>query len=736
MDVVSHCAFPVGGRAWTAGQGSWFYTFVCKATFTLQPGKLVAAAEQQPVHEVDRPWSDTIHSLYAAADLAPRKPRADVVLIGNAYAPAGATTTKLRARLAVGEIDKTIEVRTDGTLQRDGSWLEGAPFTSLPLLYERAAGGPGTDNPVGVPFAQDAQGSIRLPNLLHPGASLGRDAPVKPIGFGPLAARWPSRWSRLGRHADGFNPDAWYDKPLPQDFDHGFFNAAPVDQQLTALRPDERLTLDNLHPRHAQLTAVLPGIRLRAKVSAPAGERTVDAIADSLWIDTARSLCCVTFRGQIALTAGAYEPGWIVVTTEASDAEIASSPAAPAPVVPTARASRPPVRADTVIVSSFREPDSGVPFKPATSVSTGGSQALATPLTVERPATPPPVFPPVAAAPPLVSRPPDPLRPPMLAPAVADSPWAMGAKAGGLAAVGTAPPVAARPPVAETRPPEPRPSIAPATAVRPATKERIEPVDLVFFDREALPRVRRVPAWKKLIQALDDRELDPEEDDPAEAKEPGAIEDKREVLEILLRAEASDAAGIDEALGRGTRDDGRFFQPLALVVGELATPFDEIENLKATMTTVAPLTGNDENLRATIEVAKEFLKLPGLSSSPQVADGLTGRVRDAFNAAKRQVPPGYLDTQTERALVDQRHYQKRKVLGGVRQRALFSFGAGSSSTPLCAYLPEDAAAKLPLFARFKARMVVRVHPPLDQHEQGPALEVLALARVCAVPKRG
>src|SRR5580704_7469084 len=108
MDVVSHCSLPVAGRVWKPRPGAYALTFVCKATFALGPGKLALAAEQQPVHEFDRPWSDTVTSLYAASDLAPRKLRADVVLIGNAYAPGGVPVRKLVARLVVGDIDKSI----------------------------------------------------------------------------------------------------------------------------------------------------------------------------------------------------------------------------------------------------------------------------------------------------------------------------------------------------------------------------------------------------------------------------------------------------------------------------------------------------------------------------------------------------------------------------------------------------------------------------------------------------
>jgi len=261
-----------------------------------------------------------------------------------------------------------------------------------------------------------------------------------------------------------------------------------------------------------------------------------------------------------------------------------------------------------------------------------------------------------------------------------------------------------------------------------------EALDPLFFDAASVPRMRRVAAWKPILAKLEDTPLDAEEDDPQAAKEPELVEDRREVVELLVRAEPTDAFGVDAALARAVRSDGRFLAPLVLLSGELSTPFDEVEALKATLTTVMPLAGNDENLRAAVEIAKEFLKLPGLSSSPAVAEGLTSRVREAFNGAKRTVQPGYLDAQTERALIEQRAYQHRTVLGGRWQRALFHFGSEGGGKAgqgaLVAYLPDDAAPKLPLYARFRVRMIARVHLPIDPNEQGAALETLALARLC------
>jgi hypothetical protein len=282
-------------------------------------------------------------------------------------------------------------------------------------------------------------------------------------------------------------------------------------------------------------------------------------------------------------------------------------------------------------------------------------------------------------------------------------------------------------------------------------------LDLVFFDPKSLPRVRRVPAWKPLLADLDDKPIEAGEDDPALSENGVSVEDRREILEILVRAEPAKPSDLDDALATAVRPDGRYVPPVLLLAGEIAFPFDEVETLKATVTTALPLVGTDESLKSAVELSKEFLRLPGLTSSPAVADGLTSRVRDAFAGARRAVPANYLDAQTERVLLEQRAYQRRTILGGKRLRALFTLaGAPGTGAPaggpsvaaasnaaatggaqtLVVYLPESTALDLPMYGRFRARIIARVHLPLDQYEQSPqAVEALALCRLVPPPRR-
>jgi hypothetical protein len=260
-----------------------------------------------------------------------------------------------------------------------------------------------------------------------------------------------------------------------------------------------------------------------------------------------------------------------------------------------------------------------------------------------------------------------------------------------------------------------------------------EVLQILWFDPESAPRFRRQPAWQKILDDLEKKPLDKEHEDPALAREPAEIEDRREVFEILVRGSATDAEGMDEALAGAIRNDGKLVPPLRILAGDLIFPFDEVEALKTTIAAVSPFVGQDEGLRASIANAQEFLKAD-LRSAPAVAEGLQAKVAEAWAQGKRPTPPGYLESTTERALLEGRCYQRRKLLGGKHLRALAQ--AAGSQARIPAYLPETLADQLPLYQSFRVRAIVEVHPQLDQYENQPlGLRVLALARVAPAARR-
>jgi hypothetical protein len=319
LDVVSLSPAEVGSLLWRPHEGAVALTVVCKATFELAMGETRLCKVQDLPSEEDSHWNDDpARSLQAASDFAPFKPRADVMLVGDAFAPGGQPARAVVARLVVGAVDKSIEVTRDRFFDARGELVEGKRFTRMPLRYERAAGGANTLNPVGLdPEAPaDAYGRLPVPNLLVPGTTVsGRGQRLEAVGFGPIAPSWPSRRRLLGRHAAGWDDRRWHERPLPSDLDPAYFNAAPADQQIEEIRPNERLVLENLHASEPRLVCQLPGARPRAFVEQRGAVRELAMRGDTLWIDTRRGVCTVTWRGRVDVV-DRHERGRVLVALE------------------------------------------------------------------------------------------------------------------------------------------------------------------------------------------------------------------------------------------------------------------------------------------------------------------------------------------------------------------------------------------------------------------------------------
>jgi hypothetical protein len=340
MDILASPPFVTGAITWQEQQGQWTLTLVCKATYSLEPHISTLAAEPEGLNDRDNHWDDDLEkSLYAPTDLAPVKPSPEVLLVGSAFAPRGEPVLSVFARIVVGSLDKSIEVFGPRSFGSDGALQEGARWTQMPLRYERAAGGEGSWNPVGIdPELPDGHGRRTLPNLQSPDVTVVEPGTaIAPVGFGPISARWPVRREKLGALAAAWSDERWTEIPLGFDFDGSFFQSAPRDQLIEEIRPDEPIVLENLHPGHARLVTRLPGIRPRARVQVgglPPWELILTA--DTLWIDTNRAICTLTWRGQLPLDGrdqqgrifvGVEEPGKQVQYPEAPG----GNPAAPDP---------------------------------------------------------------------------------------------------------------------------------------------------------------------------------------------------------------------------------------------------------------------------------------------------------------------------------------------------------------------------------------------------------------------
>ncbi|MFT3772023.1 MAG: DUF2169 domain-containing protein [Minicystis sp.] len=273
-------------------RGQLRLTAVVKATFALVADGIMERVAPEEIRRHDEHHDrDPRRSLRAASDLAPYKARADVVVTGFAHAPAGAEN--IAARVAIFR-DRSAPL-VDKALRVVGDRPPGSPaprsFRRMPLVYERAFGGPSfRDNPVGTGLSAGRA----PPNLVH------AESPKQAVGFGPIAPTWPARAALLGR----IDP-ATLTGPrieLRDDFDMGFFQTAPIDQQCGYLQGDEWIVLEHLHPTHAAVRARLPPSRPSGRVMGLPGHAQGVEIpfeADGLSIDTERGTVSLTWRGSV-----------------------------------------------------------------------------------------------------------------------------------------------------------------------------------------------------------------------------------------------------------------------------------------------------------------------------------------------------------------------------------------------------------------------------------------------------
>ena len=327
MHTALLCPFTAGTSIWQAQDGAWTLTVCVRGTFSLVHGREAVLADVQEPVTGDRYYKNggglRGASLYAASEIVPYKPRADVLLVGSAFAPEQTPVDALIARISVEELDKSIGVIGDRRWSPGPDGLEpGAPvpFRSMPLRYERAARAP--DNPVGFDLASaPALGELALPNL-----EAVDDAPDSghTLGFGPVSPSAITRRALL--QPDGL---AWAMEggkgPIPRGFDFAFYNAAPRDQQIDLLRHSTTIVLENLHREHARFVAKLPHVRPRTFLVSHDADVSLEIAlrCDTLWIDTDRALMTLSWRGLVGVgSAEAEGLDTLVVAAESKGKEL------------------------------------------------------------------------------------------------------------------------------------------------------------------------------------------------------------------------------------------------------------------------------------------------------------------------------------------------------------------------------------------------------------------------------
>lgn len=391
MHVVCQGQIRASSLEWQPTPDAWVLTIACHALFELAPFESPVTSLPVALLEDE---GDERRFVEPWGPVAPFKRWGEVIVVGHAHAPEGIPVRSLVARLAVGDIDKAILVRGDACFERDGSLGEPAPFTRMPLRWERAAGGPHTSNPIGVPTGNgalpDRWGRARAPNLLPVASSTAmRHGHLWPSGFGPLRPEWPDRSQRLRRHAAGWDHARWTEQPLPDGIDTGYFNVAPLDQVTNDLTGTEQLVLEHLHPRFPRLTTCLRAPAPHAIAMTNGAEQRVLLRCDTLVIDADHGVAALVWRGQLMLDRPPREGVVLVAEGELAPsltgtvmAPLSSRPSAVLPFLQAAAqlAPEPPAAAT---------PDAVDPrFPPAAPVEEDASQTLVPAVVLARPALP------------------------------------------------------------------------------------------------------------------------------------------------------------------------------------------------------------------------------------------------------------------------------------------------------------------------------------------------------------
>ena len=617
MEVISLCSLPVAALLWSTEQRGWSLTVIAKATFDLVPGELTLASDQIPILRADRHWDDeATASVWAPSDMAPFKPKVDVVLVGHAFSPGKLPRASLTARLAIEDIDKQLVIR--GTRIRDDKGEVGpaASFRRLPIRYERALASDEELNPAGMPAEgrSNDDGTKTLPNV-EPAP--GRDV-VEPLGMGPVPATWPARLRKLGRHADEWSHERWFEKEIPRELDLGFFNVAPSDQQTDALKTGDALQLENLHPKYARLTTRLPALKPLAYVERAGTEAELLTLrCDTLWIDTDAQTCTVTWRGQLRMSGPRESARCLVLLSESGEniawdevEELRQSVDVPAWIE--------------------RAPES-VTNGSLDLAETGKHQAAkGRQLHVS-----------VVAGP--IMEP---------APRSLEGTYLSSRDV-------------------ESIPPEDDEGTlddldAGEESAPWSRRHRMQLLKAIWHDPAAMRVLATHPDYKALLSGPPLRD---------------EVENAQRLLHTVIHhVEPATAPLIEATLVQATGRQP-FEAPMVVSAGVLAPSYDAVDRLRATVTTVTPFAGDDEALATQLLAAKELLALPWLTTADGIAEELVVRIVEAFERPARALPPDFVEAQTARILVQERRFRKRELWGATWIRCDFTPAGARSGIP-------------------------------------------------------
>ncbi|NUO54920.1 MAG: DUF2169 domain-containing protein, partial [Polyangiaceae bacterium] len=642
---------------------------------------------------------------------------------------------------------KSIAVYCDRAWRDDGMLEYGEPFLRSRLAYERTAGGDHCWNPIGLRFGErDASGRERVPNIQPPGVTLTSPASrFLPIGFGAIPEAWELRRSRLSSDSAA---SKWWTRPIAGE-EFAYFNAAPSDQTLVFVRDDEPLTLEHLHVDHAILNAELPGVRTRVRIGGMQGDDLTLSI-DTIAIDTDRATLAITWRGIIVAPPDVDLAG----ATFEIDKSQGSASRPPQPTMPAPTESFDEITAVTKVLHhgpSAPPHAAALPFRPVPQDGAGASHrtmmldadAIAT---WGRPQTifPPPGSDPVPQVTGVASNAP-PAETPSSPPIAMNVALLPGHTIGQQSVMHGARPPSSRPPpfsfapqplsqveldarIASDAAADARPS--PTSSYRPPAPSlgddrgipSSDALQVLWFDSTSVKRLRL--EHRAVIERMPPAPFDSSVS--ALFESPKEMQEQLEVAAVLREARRASSSEL-LPLVRRSAEAGFFVAPVAVTEGTIKLSYDELQVLQVALQIAAPFVAVEKRLKPVHDRAQETASAQDIASEASLR-AITRELFKQFHSCVRSVDAGYLESETERVLLDRRAYKRRSFLDAEWLRAELVIGSGA--TPIPTYLPVHLAQKLPLLASFHARIIIEVLPRQDHREESPiATRVVALARL-------
>lgn len=301
-----------------------FSTLVARISYELDPqrGMLTLCDDQGELVEQDEHYGEPGRSsVRRESDLAPYKPKMDVVINATAWAPANKPTPKFVVGAAIGQHVRLINVYGERIWRKGiGYWSlsEPKPLLSLPIRYENAQGGyyalndgqtwASPTNTVGIGWlSAEANKALTLQKLSAPQLEL-LPHPIKkiddthlPAGFGFIGRGWQPRLQQAGTY-----DERWKETRhpfLPADFSFNYWCGAhpwlqfPLPEPLTFIPFKLKNLISAASKADQEVFFSLPVETLFAFVTTTAGAGvSIDLRLDTVVVDMEAAQVNATYR--------------------------------------------------------------------------------------------------------------------------------------------------------------------------------------------------------------------------------------------------------------------------------------------------------------------------------------------------------------------------------------------------------------------------------------------------------